>query len=38
MNVNGTTSKRIVLGDWDKSGWFIWMDANSCELKKFPIS
>ena len=38
MDIHGVTSKRIVLGDWDEQGWFIWMDANSCELKKFPIS
>jgi UDP-2,3-diacylglucosamine hydrolase len=38
MDIRGVTSKRIVLGDWDEQGWFIWMDANSCELKKFPIS
>jgi len=38
ISVNGIPSKRIVLGDWDNHGWFIWMDANSCELKKFPIS
>ena len=38
ISVNGIPAKRIVLGDWDNHGWFIWMDANSCELKKFPIS
>jgi len=38
MNFKGVASKRIVLGDWDKFGWFIWMDSNSCELKKFSIS
>ena len=38
ISVNGIPAKRIVLGDWDNHGWFIWMDTNSCELKKFPIS
>jgi len=38
ISIKGVPSKRIVLGDWDNHGWFIWMDANSCELKKFPIS
>jgi len=32
------TAKRIVLGDWDKYGWYVWMDSNSCELNKFSIS
>ena len=31
------SAKRIVLGDWDKHGWYIWMDSNSCELRKFSI-
>ena len=31
------SAKRIVLGDWDKYGWYIWMDSNSCELRKFSI-
>ena len=32
------TAKRIVLGDWDEYGWYVWMDSNSCELNKFSIS
>ena len=31
------TAKRIVLGDWDEYGWYVWMDSNSCELNKFSI-
>ncbi|MDG2061065.1 MAG: UDP-2,3-diacylglucosamine diphosphatase [SAR86 cluster bacterium] len=28
---------RVVLGDWDIHGWYIWIDSNSWELKKFSI-
>ena len=38
ITVNNKSAKRIVLGDWDKYGWYIWMDSDSCELKKFSIS
>lgn len=38
VNVNGIPAKRIVLGDWDTHGWFVWLDNDSCELQKFPIS
>ena len=38
IKVNGQPAERIVLGDWDTSGWYIWMDSNSCELKNFSIS
>jgi len=38
LEINETPAKRIVLGDWDKSAWYIWMDNKSCELKKFPIA
>ena len=37
LTINNIPSQRIVLGDWDNFGWYIWMDSNSCELKKFPI-
>ena len=36
--INETSAQRIVLGDWDKSAWYIWMDDGSCELKEFPIA
>jgi UDP-2,3-diacylglucosamine hydrolase len=37
LTINNIPSQRIVLGDWDNFGWYIWMDSNSCELKKFSI-
>ena len=30
-------TQRIVLGDWDQHGWYVWMNSKSCELKKFSI-
>jgi len=38
IDVENHTVKRMVLGDWDEYGWYIWMDSNSCELNKFSIS
>ena len=38
LKINGTSAQRIVLGDWDQSAWYIWMDDKSCELKQFPIA
>ena len=38
IKVNDQPAERIVLGDWDAYGWYIWMDSSSCELKNFPIS
>ena len=38
LKINEFPAKRIVLGDWDKSAWYIWMDDKSCELKEFPIA
>jgi len=38
IDVENHTAKRMVLGDWDEYGWYIWMDSNSCELNKFSIS
>ena len=29
---------RVVLGDWDSYGWYIWMNKSSWELKKFLIA
>ena len=36
--VNDQPAERIVLGDWDAYGWYIWMDSSSCELKNFSIA
>ena len=38
IDIDDLSSRRIVLGDWDKNGRYIWMDSKSCELKKFSIS
>jgi len=38
IDVENHIAKRMVLGDWDEYGWYIWMDSNSCELNKFSIS
>ena len=38
IEIDNQPAKRIVLGDWNECGWYIWMDSNSCELKKFSIS
>ena len=38
ITVNDQPAERIVLGDWDAYGWYIWMDSSSCELKNFSIS
>ena len=38
LKINEIPAQRIVLGDWDKSAWYIWMDDKSCELKEFPIA
>ena len=38
LKINGTSAQRIVLGDWDQSAWYIWMDDESCQLKKFSIT
>lgn len=37
LSLNGNQAQRIVLGDWDQYGWYIWMDSDSCELKSFLI-
>ena len=38
LEINEIPAQRIVLGDWDKSAWYIWMDNKSCELKELPIA
>ena len=38
LKINGTSAQRIVLGDWDQSAWYIWMDDESCQLKQFSIT
>ena len=31
------SSRRIVLGDWSKYGWYFWMEEKNSNLEKFPI-
>ena len=38
VQINHQPAKRMVLGDWDQYGWYIWMDSDSCKLNKFSIS
>ena len=38
LDINEISAQRIVLGDWDKSAWYIWMDNKFCELKELPIA
>jgi len=38
IQINNQPAKRLVLGDWDRYGWYIWMDSDSCELNRFSIS
>jgi len=37
LTVNDKAAERIVLGDWDKQGWFIKADTNSVSLQSFAI-
>lgn len=36
--VDGTPGQRMVLGDWDKLGWYIEADGGRFDLKSFPIA
>lgn len=36
LELNGTSARRIVLGDWDQCGSVLSCDENGCELKQFP--
>ena len=31
------STKRVVLGDWDKCGWYLSIEENSLNLKEFKI-
>lgn len=37
MEIDGQSAKRIVLGDWDKSGWALEVDENGHRLESFPL-
>ena len=30
-------ARRVVLGDWDKNGWYGKIDKNGLKLEKFPL-
>lgn len=36
--VNNLPAKRIVLGDWERKGWYITIDDSGLSLHDFPIS
>lgn len=35
--IDGKTAERIVLGDWDKQGWYIQVDDSGLQLHSFDI-
>jgi len=37
LSLDGTPSKRIVLGDWDTHGWYLESSENGLELHSFSI-
>lgn len=38
LQVDGQTARRIVLGDWDKQGWALQIDANGYQQAPFPLA
>lgn len=34
---NQTTARRVVLGDWDREGWYIEIDGEGLRLERFPL-
>lgn len=38
LQVNGQTAQRIVLGDWDKQGWALQIDAQGYQQAPFPLA
>ena len=37
LELGGSKAQRVVLGDWDKHGWFAEIDAKGLRLEKFPL-
>jgi UDP-2,3-diacylglucosamine hydrolase len=37
LTVDDKPAERIVLGDWDKQGWFITANAGGVRLESFDI-
>jgi UDP-2,3-diacylglucosamine hydrolase len=38
FNVNGQTARRIVLGDWDRQGWALQVDADGFNQAPFELT
>ncbi|MGH8353263.1 MAG: UDP-2,3-diacylglucosamine diphosphatase [Pseudomonas sp.] len=38
LQVEGQPARRIVLGDWDRQGWALQIDANGFQLAPFALS
>lgn len=38
LQLNGNSAQRIVLGDWDKLGWYLKLEGNQRDLVSFDIS
>lgn len=38
LQVAGQPARRIVLGDWDKQGWALQVDANGFQQAPFPLA
>ncbi|WP_439858746.1 UDP-2,3-diacylglucosamine diphosphatase [Pseudomonas sp. MBLB4136] len=37
LQVEGQSARRIVLGDWDRQGWALQIDAQGWQLAPFPL-
>jgi UDP-2,3-diacylglucosamine hydrolase len=37
LQLSGKPARRIVLGDWDKQGWYLRLDGDSQALVSFEI-
>jgi UDP-2,3-diacylglucosamine hydrolase len=37
LQVEGQAARRIVLGDWDRQGWVLQIDAQGWQLAPFPL-
>ncbi|QLC72523.1 UDP-2,3-diacylglucosamine diphosphatase [Pseudomonas sp. LPB0260] len=38
LQVEGQAARRIVLGDWDRQGWALQIDARGWQLAPFPLA
>lgn len=37
LRIDGRNARRIVLGDWDRQGWALEVDAQGARLEAFPL-